>query len=90
MKALDTIPIWKTLKGLPQRLEALEARIAMLERAAKQPLDRSLECPKCGHNPVTVDKVTSDTPFAFAGAKNRHVTCPVCGHKDKLFYDPND
>jgi len=37
LKLLDRIPLWKKLNALPDRVDELEKRIAILESASKEP-----------------------------------------------------
>ncbi|PTX45612.1 hypothetical protein IQ03_04520 [Gemmobacter caeni] len=89
VKILDQIPVWKTLKALPGRIEALERRVAELEGAKLLPGKLPGEpCPACGMPGLrrTSSKVSSG-PFGVLGARDEEWTCESCGeidHRDNV------
>jgi hypothetical protein len=78
LKILDQIPIWKKVSALPARIEALEKRVAELERA-KPPATGI--CPLC-QSPVRVEKEVDDPIFGPLGGKRHHLRCtnPSCDY----------
>ncbi|WP_027234700.1 ABC transporter C-terminal domain-containing protein [Leisingera caerulea] len=86
LKILDKAPIWTTLKEMPQRIEALEARVAELE--AKPAKAEHLEtCELCG-KPAKVTDLKDHPHFGTFGVKLRTVTCED-GHSIEYKWDPN-
>jgi hypothetical protein len=86
LKILDKTPIWKSLKDLPKRLEALEARVAQLETSPKQ-AEHMHTCAQCGA-PAKVTNVRDHPTFGTFGVKERTVTCDN-GHAQTFKWDPN-
>jgi hypothetical protein len=86
LKILDKAPIWKNLKELPARVDALEKRIAELEA---EPVEASHlhKCAQCG-KPAKVTEVKDDPDFGFAGIKRRTITCDD-GHSIEYEWDPS-
>lgn len=85
LKLLDQLPIWKTIKSLPQRMDALEKENAEL----KQRLDELSSAPKratgelckaCGEPAVRrVSSEPSSGPFGRLGARDEVWKCDSCG-----------
>ncbi|MBX6382111.1 MAG: hypothetical protein IRZ07_03920 [Microbispora sp.] len=75
MKLLEQVPLWKRLKELPGRVEALERRIAALE-AARPAADA---CPKCHAPALRLLAETPDPMFGDLGVKLRAFRCEACG-----------
>ncbi|ABF64051.1 hypothetical protein TM1040_1318 [Ruegeria sp. TM1040] len=86
MKILDKAPIWKRLKELPGRIEALEARVAELEGQPAQ-ASHLHTCAQCG-KPASVTKISDHPEFGFAGVKIRTITCED-GHALNYDWDPS-
>lgn len=92
IKLLEQIPIWKTLRDTPKKIQDLEARMAALETAASAQralpkIPAAKACPMCGAEM----KVTAERPhpsFAFAGVKLHDMACS-CGHKTERLFDPS-
>lgn len=78
---LDKIPIWKRVQETPDRVDALEKRIAELE--AKLQKAPGLACPACGELSF---RVTASGPtkggFGRLGARDITKTCQSCGFTD--------
>ncbi|MEC7763359.1 MAG: ABC transporter C-terminal domain-containing protein [Pseudomonadota bacterium] len=84
-KLLEQIPIWRTLKALPGRVEALEARVAELEETlAKPKVTPGQPCPACGHHALrrTSSEISSGH-FGALGARDEVWTCENCGEEDR-------
>ncbi|MDO9006329.1 MAG: ABC transporter C-terminal domain-containing protein [Aquabacterium sp.] len=87
IKLLDQLPIWKTIKALPPRIEALENRIAALEGKAAMPAPAKFTpgepCPACGaHALRRTSAVKSKGPFGVLGRKDKIWTCGACKAED--------
>jgi len=83
LKILDKIPIWKTIKQLCMRVEALEEEIKKL----KVLLDKKeigKRCPECKSHQVFIDPtIFSDSDpdsinFGLKKIKFRHWVCDKC------------
>jgi predicted RNA-binding Zn-ribbon protein involved in translation (DUF1610 family) len=88
LKILDQVPIWKTVKELPKRVEALEkehaalkAELDQLRSAPKQKPGET--CPACGEPAMrrTKSEPTKGT-FAGMGLRDETWTCSECGEVD--------
>lgn len=80
MKALERIPLWKRVSALPDRMEAMEARLAALE--LKIAGGHGAACPICE---APGFKRTASKPhptFAFVGLKTDTYSCGACGHSE--------
>lgn len=86
LKLLDQLPVWKTLKTMPARIEALEQRLDALEQTQTIPKSPGQPCPSCGENALrrTSSKISSG-PFGALGAKDEIWTCETCGETDQRF-----
>lgn len=65
------------VKSLVDRIEALEARVALLEGGAKVAPDAD-PCPTCGGRLKLTDEVDHPT-FGMMGVKVRTFACETCG-----------
>lgn len=73
---LDKIPIWKTIKVLPEKFQDLEKRVEALE-AKKQ---TRLTCLQCGSSNYKIE----DTRTSRGDGKLMHTvsyTCQSCNYK---------
>jgi hypothetical protein len=77
--ALDRIPIWKRLQGIPVEVDGLKARIAALEEqlGGKWPAD---VCKYCGERAV---RMHSKHGPIIGGKMNESWKCEECGKFDK-------
>lgn len=85
LKILDQVPIWKTVKELPKRIDALEAE----NKELRARLDSLLEaprkaqgqlCPACGEPAVRrKSSQPSKGPFGRLGARDEVWSCDACG-----------
>ena len=79
MKALEALPIWKRVTALPDRVEALERRLAALESSGNRP-PSSGSCRFC-HAPLRVIDEQPDPVFGDLGKMRLTLKCenPDCG-----------
>ena len=79
---LEKIPLWKTLKSLPEKVAALEDRVAKLERATAGGVgDR---CPGCGKLTYFLASSTPDPMFGEMGGRRQTLCCSSCNFKDTI------
>lgn len=84
LKALDRFDWWRTLRALPDRMAALEARMAEID-AGRAPG----ACPKCGKGPMRVAEVEpGDREIEQFGMVTRHLACDACQFTFKQPYQP--
>lgn len=85
VKLLDQVPIWKTIKALPKRVEELEARVAELEKTPKK-ANHLHTCAQCGA-PADVKEIRPHPIFGEVGLKVRTILCEN-GHSIDYDWDP--
>jgi ribosomal protein S27AE len=73
--------VWKRVEAAPERIDALEKKVANLERRlARAP---GAECPSCGALEFRTEKTTKAAgPLGAAGVKDRHLNCGKCGYSE--------
>jgi hypothetical protein len=81
---LDNIPIWKQLKELPAKLEALEKRVAELENKVTLTADN---CPKCKAKTFELLSTAPDPVFGEMGVQKRLYQCSACGFEESKSVD---
>lgn len=86
LKLLDQVPVWKTLRALPRRVDDLERRLAALEAAPGTPA-HVLECAECGA-PARVTAIKDHPTFGPLGVKLRTVSCEN-GHAHDYKWTPD-
>lgn len=75
---LEKIPVWRALVGLPDRVEALEKRIAELEsRLERAPGDT---CPACGALAMRLEREGRRMGSGSNGYRHDKWKCSECGH----------
>ena len=77
LKLLDKWPTWKKMKEAPERIEALETRLANLEERLKRAPGEA--CPRCGVLAYRVASSKKDPIMGEAGALVRTMECEECG-----------
>jgi ribosomal protein S27AE len=79
--------VWKRVEATPNRVDALEKRIADLEgRLQRAP---GLACPKCGELEFRTEKTERmDGPLGALGATERHLKCGKCSHTEIVLDTP--
>lgn len=88
MKLLEQVPLWKRLKELPGRVEALEAKVAELGRAlAERPA--ADKCPKCRAADLELVGERPHPTLRRLGARVRDFRCPGCGFKTERLIKPD-
>jgi len=87
---LEKIPIWKRLKGLPDEVDALKARVAALEAGLKK-APAGEPCPLCETGQLKVTAVTPHHTFGDMGIQERTMKCDntACGHTESRMHDPS-
>ncbi len=85
MKALDRIPGWKRINGLPAELDALRARVEALEKLNTGPAGQ--ECPACGARSLRRTGSTPDAVFGDAGVMRDQYQCSAGGHQEPRMRD---
>lgn len=85
LKILDQVPWWKALRSAPERLDALEKRVADLEARLASPAPTPGQpCPACGQPAL---RRTGTKPMAGElgelGGKVEAWTCTNCGAVDE-------
>lgn len=84
LTALDHWTEWKKIKEAPDKLVALELRLADLEsRLVRRPFD---ECPKCHALEFRVQ--TAVAVGMKANLQRRQMKCQECGHYELWTLDP--
>lgn len=97
--ALEQVPAWRKLIGLPKRVLALEQQIAALEAAlarvselseAAPKQSKPPACPGCGM-PLAVKAVTrfESAHLDALGFRTRVMTCTPCRHVEERLLVPN-
>ncbi|WP_128000388.1 hypothetical protein [Piscinibacter defluvii] len=84
LKALERVPGWKRISGLPSEVDELKKRIAALEERIAPASGQ--KCPKCG---ALAYRLTSSSPvdddFADSGAMTDHYSCSSCSYTNRVF-----
>ncbi len=82
LSLLDRVPIWKRVKELPDKMDALEKRLATLEAKPKLPI-----CESCGEGSM---RRQADAPltgqwaaFNGAGGGLKVYKCDKCGFETR-------
>lgn len=81
LKALERIPFWKRVRETPERLDALEARVAALEALLTSNATGEA-CPMCGQRAMRVESSEPDPVFGEFGAKRDLMRCAACQHQE--------
>lgn len=78
--------VWKRVEAAPERLDALEKRVAEIERRLAPGAAES--CPSCGAPSLAVVKrVQSTSPLGALGARDEHLKCGACGFTEVRLID---
>jgi transposase-like protein len=73
--------VWRRVEQAPDRIDALEKRIAELESRLQRAPGEA--CPSCGEFGFRIAKSqVARGPFADMGARNYHWKCQSCGYED--------
>lgn len=84
MGLLEKIPQWKRLMELPSRLDALEKRIALLE---KRFAGGAEVCPRCSETDFRLISSRPHPVFGEMGTKERLYRCGQCGFEETKTVD---
>lgn len=76
---LDKIPQWKKMKESPDRIDALEKRIASLEKRLSGSADM---CPKCKQ--ISLELVSTKMIDEVLGVRQFNYKCSNCDFKDSV------
>lgn len=88
LKLLETWPAWARLKAAPDRVDALEKRVAALEAALAQRPARDA-CPKCG-GALAIDGDKPHPMFGVMGVRVRSLRCAACGFATEKELKPGE
>jgi hypothetical protein len=82
MKALERIPVWKRVTALPDEVEALKRRVAVLE-ARLAPATGDV-CPRCREVAFQLIETFADPgPFGKTGRRLHLYRCSSCQYQDE-------
>ncbi len=85
---LDRWPKWKELAALPERVQALEARLQALEgKTGARPLGPT-DCPKCRTPLEFVSEKPHEHFGDIGGLKVHTLRCATCGMQVEREFDP--
>lgn len=83
LKALERVPGWKRISGLPNEVDELKRRIAALEERIASATGQ--KCPKCG---AMSYRLTSSSPddddFVGSGLMVDQYTCSSCSYTNTV------
>jgi len=78
----DKWPLWKRMKEAPDRVDAIEARLAALEVAPKRAPGRP--CKYCGEPAGRLTASEPDAIFGDLGVNRETWTCQACGKTEEI------
>jgi len=81
LQLLDKWPAWKRIRQAPERLDALEKRVAELESRLERAPGEA--CPRCGELTWRVSKSHPDRDFGDHGITIRTMKCEKCGFEEE-------
>jgi hypothetical protein len=87
LKLLDKWPLWKRLTALPDRVDALEARIAELEGKRAKSTWPGV-CALCGERLRPISAEQPHPTFGEFGMKIVEMECSGCGKRSTREFDP--
>ncbi|GMR17679.1 MAG: hypothetical protein BMS9Abin33_0072 [Gammaproteobacteria bacterium] len=80
LKVLNRIPAWGRIVTLPDKVEALERRLASLERKTYKGDAKSAElCPKCSQYTFELKSRNPHPIYGKIGVQEEHYKCSECG-----------
>jgi hypothetical protein len=78
--------VWKRVEAAPDRIDALEKRIADLEARFQRAPGEA--CPRCGALDFRVEKSTPGGFAADLGGRIHHMKCGACNFTDEKMIAP--
>ena len=86
LKLLNQWPTWNKIQQTPAKLDALEERVAELEkRLGRCPGEG---CPRCGELTFRTQSSQPDLGFGDMGAIQREMKCESCGFTETKLITP--
>jgi hypothetical protein len=85
LAALERVKVWKALQTAPDRLAALEKRVAALEGGNRPTIRmRAPVCPVCGIGSLRTVTIVPDPVLGPLGPQQHTLRCvnPACGHTE--------
>jgi hypothetical protein len=80
IEALRHWEVWRRIEGTPERIDALERRVADLESKLKRSPGEA--CPACGELGFRVVRSEAMPEFAALGVRQHVLKCDACGFED--------
>lgn len=78
---LDRLPLWKRLSAMPDKMQALEQRVAALEAQLSGQIGPA--CPLCDAPGFKRTSSNPDPTFGAMGVMLDSYACAACGHSEK-------
>jgi hypothetical protein len=87
LRALERIPAWKRVHGMPAEVEALRARVEALERRLDPATGDA--CPRCKAPTFRLMRtIPEPSPFGALGALQDQFECSSCNYETVRNRDP--
>ena len=83
---LNNWPAWKRITEAPERVDALESRVAALEDKLR--LAPGEACPKCGALEFRTESEKPHPLMGALGARIRTLKCGACDHSEERVETP--
>ena len=86
LKLLEKRPAWKRVMDAPERVDALEQRVADLENRLRRAPGEA--CPRCGALEWRVAESTPSRQFGDMGGVERTMRCGECEFEEQKLIVP--